>query len=207
MMIKQILLFVGFVFIAANVVPAQTRTVTNSDLEKFRQKRVQAEQEYRENYEKLGLPSPEELDIRREQNGRDLAALSERLRNENLEREKIEREDAYRQAQIEYLRGSANQYNQSAYNGNGYYSSGYFGAYPYYGFQSGYYNNNYNNRFGGYYNNRLGGRRGFGRGRNFYNSIAPGTPFSSQGVRINTGGVRINVTGGGRSHSPIGNPR
>jgi hypothetical protein len=41
---------------------AQRKSVTNQDLEEFRQKRIKAEQEYRENYKKLGMPSPEELE-------------------------------------------------------------------------------------------------------------------------------------------------
>ncbi len=187
---KQILLFVCFIFILASVASAQTRrTVTNADLEKFRQKRVQAEQDYRENYRKLGLPSPEELEKRREQNGKDLAELSGRLQKERMEREEKEQEEAYRQAQYQlYLRGYASQYNQGAYNENGYYPLGYFGSYY------GYSNNSFNNR----YRNK----RGFGRGGSFYNSITPGTVFPSQGVRINTGGVRISVTGGSRSSAP-----
>jgi len=195
---RQILLFLGFIFIFANVAAAQTKTVTNADLEKFRQKRVQAEKDYRENYQKLGLPSPEELEKQREQNRKELSELSGRLQIENLEREQRQREDDYEQAQIEYLRRSANQYNQGAYNGNGYYSSGYFGAYPFYGFSGGFYN--YSN------NNRFRRNRGFGRGGSFYNSITPGTVFPPQGVRINNSGVRISVTGGGR-RSPTRNPR
>ncbi len=196
---KQILLFLGFIFICANIASAQSkRTVTNADLEKFRQKRVQAEREYRENYQRLGLPSPEELEKQREQNRKELAELSERLQNENLERERIQREEEYRQAQILYLRGNSSQFNQSAYNGNGYYPSGYLGGYSYFGYSSGYYGN--------YNNNRFRRNRGFGRGGNFYNTITPGTVFPPQGVRINTNGVRINVTGGG-SRSPTRNPR
>ena len=195
---KQILLFLGFIFISANVVSAQSkRTVTNADLEKFRQTRLQAEREYRQSYQRLGLPSPEELEKRREQNRKELSELSERLREENLEREQRQREEEFRQAQISYFRSSS-QLNQSAYNGSGYYSSGYVGGYPFFGYSSGYYGNYYNNRFGKY--------RGFGRGGNFYNSITPGTVFPPQGVRINTNGVRINVTGGG-SRSPTRNPR
>lgn len=196
---KQILLFLGFIFICANVASAQTRTVTNDNLEKFRVRRVQAEREYRENYQRLGLPSPEDLEKQREQNRKELAELSARLQAENFEREQRQREEEYRQAQILYLRGSGNQYNQGAYNGNGYYSSGFIGAYPYYGYSSGYYNYSYNNR------HRR--NRGFGRGGSFYNSITPGTVFPSQGVRINTGGVRIGITGGSRSPGRIINPR
>ena len=40
---------------------SQTRTITNADLEKYKQKRLAAEKELRENYRELGFPSPEEL--------------------------------------------------------------------------------------------------------------------------------------------------
>lgn len=200
MMKKQILLFLGLMFIAINGASAQNRSVTNADLEKFRQKRVLAERDYRENYEKLGLPSPEELDKRRVQNAKELAELSERLRYENLQREQKEREDEYRQAQILVLRGNAGQYNQGAYYNDGYYSSGFFGAYPYYGYQSGYYDNRY-------YNNRFRNRRDFGRGTNIYNSVTPGTVFPPPGVRISSGGAGISGTGGFRFPVRIGNPR
>lgn len=195
---KQILLFLGFIFICANVASAQSkRTVTNADLEKFRQTRLQAEKDYRENYQRLGLPSPEELEKRREQNRKELSELSERLREENLEREQKQREEEFRQAQLLYFRSS--QLNQGAYNGNGFYSSGYVGGYPFFGYSNGYYGN--------YYNNRFGKNRGFGRGGNFYNPIIPGTVFPPSGVRINTNGVRINTTGGNRHFAPIRNPR
>jgi hypothetical protein len=196
---KQILLFFGFIFICANVSSAQSkRTVTNADLERFRQTRLQAERDYRENYQRLGLPSPEELEKQREKNRNELSELSERLREENLEREQRQREEEFRQAQILYFR-SGSQFNQGAYNGNGYYSSGFVGGYPYFGYSSGY--------NGNYYNNRFGKKRGFGRGGNFYNPIFPGVGFPSQGVRINTNGVRINTTRGNRHPAPIRNPR
>lgn len=187
---KQILLFAGFIFVFAYVAAAQTRTVTNADLEKFRLQRVQAEQEYRQNYQRLGLPSPEELEKQREQNRRELSELSQRLQRENFERAQRQREDEFRQAQIEYFRtGAMPNYNQGAYNGSGY-SSGYFGSYGGYGFPYGYSNNFYNSSFG--YN------RGYVNGGNFYQPIAPGTPFFPRGVRINNSGLRINITGGNR---------
>lgn len=197
---KQILLFAGFIFIFSSVASAQRKTVTNADLEKFRQKRVQSEQEYRENYQKLGLPSPEELDKRREQNNKALAELSARLGKERLEREEQQQEEEYRRAQYDlYLRGYATQYNQSAFNGNGYYPFGYYASYPYYGYSNQFSNNGFGNRF----RNKLG----FGRSGSFYNSITPGTVFPPQGVRINTSGVRISVTGGTRSAAPVRSPR
>ncbi|MGI8638841.1 MAG: hypothetical protein ACR2MG_02665 [Pyrinomonadaceae bacterium] len=196
---KRLLFILGLIFVAANLATAQTKTVTNADLEKFRQKRLQAERDYRENYEKLGFPSPEELERQRVQDRKELSELSARLEKENFEREKKQREDAYWQAQNDASRSYNNQYNQGAYYGNGYYSSGYFGAYPFYGFSGGYYNN--------YYNNRFGRNRGFRRGGNFYNPIIPGTVFPPRGIRINNGGVRIGVTGGSRFPSSIRSPR
>lgn len=192
---KQILLFLGFIFISANFASAQNRTVTNGDLEKFRQKRVQAENDYRENYQKLGLPSPEELDKRREQNQQELSELAGRLQNENIEREQRRREDELRQAQIVFFRSGGNQSNQGAYYGNGYSSFGYTGAFPFYGYSS------------GYSNNRFRRNRGFGRGGSFYDSITPGTVFPPQGVRINNSGVRISVTGGNPSPVRVISPR
>ena len=60
---KRLVFVLCSIFIAVGFVSAQTarRTVTNADLEKFRQKRLAAEQNYRDNYERLGFPSPEEL--------------------------------------------------------------------------------------------------------------------------------------------------
>lgn len=70
-------------------VEAQTRTVTNADLEKFRAERLEAERQYRQNYERLGLPSPEELERRRVESARGREELSARLRAERLQREQL----------------------------------------------------------------------------------------------------------------------
>ncbi|MDQ3321696.1 MAG: hypothetical protein M3525_04460 [Acidobacteriota bacterium] len=89
-MMKKRLLFILCLFsLASGAAIAQTKTVTNKDLEKFRQNRLQAEREYRENYAKLGFSSPEELKRQREQDRKERAELAERIRQENLEREKI----------------------------------------------------------------------------------------------------------------------
>lgn len=203
---KQILLFVGFIFISANFTAAQTRTVTNADLEKFRQKRVQAERDYRDSYERLGLPSPEELDKRREQNRKELTELSARLQSENLEREQRRREDDYRQMQNQYLRG-VNQYNQGANYGNGY-SSGYYGSFPYYGFGLSFYSPSpyygYTNGYNNLYNNRFGSRRNFKGGRVYYNPLSI---FQAQGFGAGRSGIRIGVGSGSRSSVSIRSPR
>ena len=71
---------------------SQVKTVTNLDLETYKQDRLKAEREYRENYAKLGLPSPEELQRRREQSRIETEQLSAKLRAARLERERIEAE-------------------------------------------------------------------------------------------------------------------
>jgi len=49
------------------------KTVTNRDLEKFRAERLKAEADYRANYKKRGMPSPEELEQREIARQRELA--------------------------------------------------------------------------------------------------------------------------------------
>jgi len=71
---------------------AQTKTVTNKDLEKFKTKRIAAEKELRENYAQLGFPSPEELEKQNVQSAKERFALFEKLQAERLERERIEAE-------------------------------------------------------------------------------------------------------------------
>jgi hypothetical protein len=88
---KKSLVLIGL-FCLAGVVPAlaQTKTVTNSDLEKYRQQRLQAQREYRENYEKWGFPSPEELERRNEKSKLEMQQLSEKLLAERLESESMQ---------------------------------------------------------------------------------------------------------------------
>ncbi len=86
---KHLFIF-ALIIAAASLTTAQTKTVTNGDLEQFRQKRLKAEKDYRENYEKLGFPSPEELDRQNEQSKRDLAELSRRIEAENARKESLE---------------------------------------------------------------------------------------------------------------------
>jgi hypothetical protein len=72
----------------------QSKTVTNADLEKYRQERLKNERDYLENYKALGLASPEELERRREQSRLETMELSARLRAERLERERNDAEQA-----------------------------------------------------------------------------------------------------------------
>jgi hypothetical protein len=71
-------------------VPAQVRTVTNADLEEFRERRLKAEKELRENYQRLGFPSPDEMARRDEESRRQRDELSARLARQRAEREAAE---------------------------------------------------------------------------------------------------------------------
>lgn len=195
---KRLLFILCSIFVAANFAAAQNKTVTNSDLEKFRQKRLEAARDYRENYEKLGFPSPEELERQIEQDKKERSELAGQLRRESIERAKTAKEEAFLQAQIEILRSqSAVQNYPNGQNGNGFYSTGYLGSQPFYGYQ------NYNYSSGYYYNNRFRRHRGFGYGGSFYGAAGPG----ATGAQFNNGGVRINVTPGYNFPARIRSPR
>lgn len=100
---------------------AQNRVITNADLEKYRQAHLTAEREYRESYERLGMPSPAELDRRREQSLAETEKLSSKLRTEQLERERLD-------AQREQSSRSYHAYPQVVVQPR-YYDPGYFGSY------------------------------------------------------------------------------
>lgn len=85
-------IFVLFFLLSANTANGQARTITNADLERFREKRLEAEREYRENFARLGFPSPEELERDREASIRAKVELSDRLRAERLRQEQAELE-------------------------------------------------------------------------------------------------------------------
>lgn len=157
---KQILLLVSLIFISANFTLAQNRTITNADLGKFRDKRLAAERDYRENYERLGFPSPEELQKQIEQSRVERAQLAQRLRAENLERDRIaleaqiaENESRNNRLQIQLDNyGTGDRDYSSGYAANGFYN------FQNYGFQSYGYPNYRLNRFsrGGYRNGYRG---------------------------------------------------
>lgn len=151
---KMRLLFILVLsFVAASSTFAQKRTVTNENLEKFRQKRLAAERDLRENYEKLGFPSPEELQRQIEQSRIERENLSARLRAENLERERIdlERQIAENEARNNALQSPAQNYPV-------YQNDNSFGSAPYgfYGFPTFGYSNRRFNRggFGGRFGNQ-----------------------------------------------------
>lgn len=100
---RSLLFFVVLLSAAtANSVTGQTKIVTNSDLEKFRQERLKAEKDYAENYKKWGFPSPEELEKQRVQSAIELSETSARLRAARLEQERLTLE-RQQQSQVYYV--------------------------------------------------------------------------------------------------------
>src|SRR5688572_14270244 len=83
------LLLLSLVLMAAPAVFGQARTVDNFTLDKFKQQRLAAEKDLRENYAELGFPSPEELERRRQEDEDEKSELLDKLREERLERERI----------------------------------------------------------------------------------------------------------------------
>jgi hypothetical protein len=112
---RSILLLLSLIFVTASLAAAQTarKTVTNDDLEKYRQARVQAEADYKANYKKLGMPSPEDLERmeaeRRtwhEENSRNFAVQTRTDEDYFQEQaRRLKSEIVNVQAQINYLRG------------------------------------------------------------------------------------------------------
>jgi hypothetical protein len=94
-------LFLVFIILATvSGAIAQGKTVTDADLEKYKQARLQAARDYRENYERLGMPSPDELEKRREASRSETDKLYDRLRAERLETERLRAIQAAANAQI-----------------------------------------------------------------------------------------------------------
>jgi hypothetical protein len=69
---------------------AQTRTITNFELERYRTQRVQAEKDLNENYKELGFSSPEERAKRLDAWKKESQELSDRLEQERAARENAE---------------------------------------------------------------------------------------------------------------------
>jgi len=113
-----------FIFAAGISVTAQNKTITNADLEKYRQQRLRAERDYRDNHVRLGQPSPEELARRNEQSRLVNLELADKLRTEHLqrdrmqfEREQIIEQRLMREQQTVYRRDSG--YGPALYGGYG----------------------------------------------------------------------------------------
>jgi hypothetical protein len=87
---KRILLFAILIFSTSVFAFAQARTITNADLEAFRQNRLAAEKDLRENYAKLGFPSPQELEKQIEQSRLEREKLAAQLREERRQQDETD---------------------------------------------------------------------------------------------------------------------
>ena len=97
---KKLLFCFCITLLTVTAASAQGRQVTNLDLEKYRVTRVAADKELRENYEKLGFPSPEELERRREKSRVETERLAVKLSADRIEQERV---DAQREAASRFV--------------------------------------------------------------------------------------------------------
>ena len=75
--LASILAFAGF--------SAAQRQVTNADLETYRDQRIRPQAELRQDYARLGFPSPAELERREKERNRNIDQLAGTLRQQALE--------------------------------------------------------------------------------------------------------------------------
>lgn len=83
----------------AGFADAQGRVVTNADLDKFKQKRLQAEKDLKEYYAKIGLTA-EDVAKQEAAESQEREELSARLRASRLEQERIEAEIRQREEAV-----------------------------------------------------------------------------------------------------------
>jgi hypothetical protein len=91
-MIHRILLVVCVLATAISAF-AQRKVITNASLEKYKQERLKREADYRANYKKLGLPSPEELAQREAEEQK---RLNEYTENARVQRKQTEYDFQFR---------------------------------------------------------------------------------------------------------------
>jgi type II secretory pathway pseudopilin PulG len=102
---------------------AQTKTVTNADLEKFRQQRVESERNLRAEYARKGFPSPEQIEQQNRQRRFEMEQYSDQLRTQRLQSENgiLAQANALRtqiasiDAQINYLRRNGGGYSNQGF--------------------------------------------------------------------------------------------
>lgn len=126
---KSFFLLLCFLAVFAQALFGQTRTVDNFTLDKYKQQRLSAEKDLRENYAKLGFPSPEELERQRKEDAAKTDELLDKLRQEDLEQQRIDLER--QRVAIDAARLQQESQPQVVV-GNGYdsvYGSGYYSNY------------------------------------------------------------------------------
>lgn len=120
---------------------AQTKTVTNADLEKFRAQRVESEKNLRAEYARKGFGSPEQIERQNRERRAEMEQYSDELRAQRLQSENVilAQANALRtrlasiDAQINYLRRNGGGYSNQGllYSNQGLIYSGGYAPYGY----------------------------------------------------------------------------
>ena len=97
---KRIAAVCALIFGAVVYSSSQTPTVTNADLEKYRAKRVAADEALQQKYSEMGFPSPAEIERQRNRDYWDKVEFGEKLLQQRAEREKTDAERAERERLI-----------------------------------------------------------------------------------------------------------
>ena len=134
-MMRRSIFVLCFLTLLSGLAAAQANTVTNADLQKFREKRIQAERGLKKYYAENGLTEAE-VAKRDAADAKAREELSARLRSERLEREWLEHERMEREAaaappQVNvYVPQQQERYNPGYYvYGNPYYNPYYNNPY------------------------------------------------------------------------------
>jgi Spy/CpxP family protein refolding chaperone len=148
---KKLAVVILSLIVSVSAFAQTTKTVTNQDLEKFRQKRIESEKQLKEKYAQMGFPSPEELARQNARKRAEFEQYSDELRRQRIQSQNdiiaqanaLRAEIASINAQINYLK---NQQNPSGvYKGGTVTITGYL-PYGGYGGYGGYYGGNRGNR-------------------------------------------------------------
>lgn len=83
-------LILAVLALSAAAAIGQSRTVTNADLERYRDQRVAAERDLNENYARLGFPSPAERARREAEAAKQREKLILTIRAEEMERARLD---------------------------------------------------------------------------------------------------------------------
>lgn len=136
----------------AGSLAAQTRYITNASLAQYKDARLRADREYLENYERLGLLSPEEADRRIEQRTADMLELAKQLRADDLERDRLAAE-LVMNARTTAARNQQVVFGGSPFDDGFVYNGGFFDGGGFF----------YGTPFGGHHHSRFRFRRQFGQ--------------------------------------------
>ena len=93
-----------FSFSTATSAQTSRRTVTNFDLDKYRDQRVAAEREYRDTFAQRGMLSPEEIKAASDQRVQQTLDLALEIRQQNLEEQRISLEARAQQLELDEMR-------------------------------------------------------------------------------------------------------